>query len=221
MTSGVMVKYFKEGDKHYYEEGKLRFGSLEDYRSREDAELAARFTDSREGITQANISRLRGPGLSMHRSFVATVVDANVFCASKGPYDAEHHERMKNGDGNYSGNSELTNYCVIDLARFRYALNMLRPGNIIAVRPNPSFDEAEVTYGDRNASIADGWIGSLEGYHVAAQWRAVFTKPTYFATEREVRFVLRQFSSPSVRIARDAAYLQSDLLRESIVQFGP
>jgi hypothetical protein len=145
----------------------------------------------------------------------------DVFCASIGPYDAGHHSIMKNGDDTYDGNPELTNYCEIELDRFRFALNMLRPGNILALVPNPTFDDAEVSYQDRDVHIENDWIESLQRFQDEAKRRAVFNKPIYFAPEREVRFVLRSPYSPSVHLAGNAAFLQSDLLRRSIVRFGP
>ncbi|MEL7460515.1 MAG: hypothetical protein AAFX45_08435 [Pseudomonadota bacterium] len=122
-----LTKYFKPGDKRWYEDGTIRFGNLAEYRRAEEEQSLAARGDKNEGlnVTSNPIQPKGSPGSSdpverskwqawsarqqtfnqglppnyyVSRSVIHSKMNAWVFCASTGAYDPAHHDLMLNGD---------------------------------------------------------------------------------------------------------------------------
>ena len=153
----LITKYFDASEQwKNYSKGSFRFGTLRSYSSGEDGD-GDRFSDQTEGKAETHfgvagdsISNLElgntsirefvtfapaPPGTPLHDLWKEHSVpisyrshfDSNVFCASIGPYDPDHHRAMRFGveDSSepYRGNPELTGWAEINVDKFLQAIH--------------------------------------------------------------------------------------------------
>ena len=193
--------------------GSFWFGALRKYRGEETSVSdEVRFSDQSDGVLVQSVNlQCQGgtfelPGFEMNVAesgyinvntcFFKETIDAYVFCASKGPYDPEHHEKILHGaryknTERYSGNPSLTHYLEIDCLEILTAIDRLHKLNP-APRSSliPVTDGAPVVYCNKSMDNSN-----LNGANFIPRneqiWRAAYWKDPYYRIENEFRIILR------------------------------
>lgn len=144
-------------------------------------------------------------------------IDRNVFCVAAGPYDADTHRFIRDGDfaTGYAPNSEYTEYIEFDTVKLFNALQE-------AARQkyhDPKLSATKVVYGTREvertaaqfkAGITSEQIGPLLE-------RVQFLKPNKFTREREFRYCI-EMPYPIAKIdTKGMPEYVKELLRQSII----
>lgn len=253
----IITKYFNaKDDQRYYNTGSFRLGTLISYGSGEDGD-GDRFSDCTEGkatthfggagdktdnleIAGGSIESLVSippapPGTPLYDLWKEQSVlisyqsrfDANVFCASLGTYDPDHHRVMRFGvddpDRSYTGNPELTGWAEIDVGKFIRALGrwVMNNSEYSEIRSGKaSFLLAkEVAYEKKtqNRPIEDArHAGDFSEEMID---RLVFQKPKRFAPEREFRIAVSMH--PSQHTSKTTPiFPKSFALKRSIIRMG-
>ncbi|MDZ4395943.1 hypothetical protein [Cypionkella sp.] len=225
----IITKYFNaEKDQKFYNMGSFRLGTLISYGSGEEG-CGDRFSDVCEGkaktdygqagdkidnliIGGASIGSLVSvppapPGTPLYdlwKEKPAAIsyqsrFDANVFCASLGPYSPAQHRVMRFGhddpDEPYQGCPSLTGWAEIDVGKFIRALTRwvmkvseypkIRSGEEVGflMAKEVSYDKAAQKRPIEDARKADELTEEMID-------RAVFHKPKKYAPEREFRIAV-------------------------------
>ena len=241
-----VTKYFDPKYKGSYEEGSIRLGTLQEYRSIEDG--TGLFSDTGEG---ENIATVENSGYiaSMHipgggsisnvtiGSDVKSAVGIHyqpinewVFCSTFGVYNEEHHRQMVKGhsfdiDGQtyeYPENPNNTSYCVFDLAILIGAIkDCLLDEAEVGVKVGVSY--SLMNYGERGRfrTVQDYAKPQIEENFTAEDYKnVVFTKPPQFSVEKEFRIVARPLINEWAPDDAEAMFLKSGLIRASLLEMG-
>lgn len=246
----LVTKYFDDDARPFIERGSFRFGTLKKYRDEEGTATEFRLRDTGEGKSvtglfpkdgKIDFLPLPGGGAIINGSITngapgsipiayENVINDYVFCATDGVYSVEHHKIMRcgteNSDGEiYEGDENLKNFAVIDVHKFITALEALLPKSP-AWRTKLPMNEVlavlQVKYGER-----DQMKNVPSNYQISEEdasmdyLNSVFRKPTKYAPEREIRFLVRSNAPACIGDVTEPLDLQSKLLRRSIVKLGP
>ncbi|MVA81130.1 hypothetical protein GOZ89_17030 [Agrobacterium vitis] len=114
-------------------------------------------------------------------------VNYNIFCASKGLYNRERHQKLLNGVENYEKNPDITDYVIIKRDIFKRALQCMSD-HMFGV--DSHWISQHVKYGNRISQISSNEIGKFKYDGRRRLIDAAFTKPEKFSVEDEWRYVL-------------------------------
>ena len=251
-----IVKYFNPNENwRHYSAGSFKFGTLKGYR--ENELKGDRFSDSGEGtitrtygngegrINDLSIGNIKidelvlfSPGqagsqkqkIFNENSTGLTVThrfNCNVFCATFGSYDRDHHLKMLNGhlgrECCYLGNPALTSFAEIDLSKFLSAIRLwVVRDTIYETIRNEKVEfirHKHVKYESRTFLHP---LGDAHGASVLTPELLeilIFTKPTRYTTEQELRVALTLAPSNRIHLAEDV-FPKSDALKKSIIRMG-
>lgn len=253
----IITKYFNaEKDQKFYNLGAFRLGTLISYGSGEEGS-GDRFSDCCEGKSKTRygqagdrIDNLEIGGISiesavsippappgtpkydlwMKNSSLISYTwrfDANVFCASLGPYSPDQHHIMRFGhddaDEPYKGSPALTGWAEIDVEKFITALGRwvmqhsehprIRSGEEkFLVAQSVAYDKAAQKRPIDDARTADQFSEEMLE-------RAVFHKPKKYAPEREFRICVAMHPLHLISKTKPI-FPHSFALRDSIIRMG-
>lgn len=235
----LITKFFEPEDRHYFLNGSIKFGTLNEYRSAENRKYLGARIDEKEGFLEEEFivraidqeTKLYVSGafdISMTNSTFSgaavKIINEWVFCSSDGDYTSELHAGILYGRGTYKGNPALQDFCVFDLEKLIPALLVeLRGHREFEVRgPEPYLFSGCVNYGkspikrdvtgqNYNHSVV---IGSAENY-----LRTVYAKPEDYYLENEFRLLARIKAPKGAPLNAKAVCVQSQRIRDAIVRF--
>jgi hypothetical protein len=241
----VITKYFNSAKNlSDYQNGSFKLGTLEEYRQGELSNYnIGRMSDTEEGMLlrsfgrpDSEIEQLRMGGLTIQNclSFgtrqgltLTNELNDYVFCASQGPYEGEHHRRMRFGevDLGYTGNTDLDAFAVINLDLFREGIYewLLENGRNSQDRAcsKVGICDRKVTYGDRRSLHEIPASGVIESdVDESIYLQAVFTKPKRFEVENEYRLTAVCDEIGVLGVGAKPVYPKSEKLKRSIVRIG-
>ncbi|SMP32272.1 hypothetical protein [Shimia sagamensis] len=236
-----LIKFIKKDDLKFYRQGSFRVGTNIIYGQTEAARSEAasiRFTDKEEGLgkdiyldTHLNNQTIGGVEFQdvLIDGGVELVTSSNnlVFCASIGPYDKSHHEKMLHGcelpDGSYyPGDTDLTHYIVMDgskLIKALYHALKKHPTWTTDSPPRQSIFAKRVEYIGRVRTHKNVPTGHNSNTQESAEdrfWRINFCKPKQFRPEHEYRIVFRPKSPHPVPDEQDYVDVKSFGLKRVI-----
>ncbi|UWR23581.1 hypothetical protein [Sulfitobacter sp. S190] len=253
----IITKYFNaETQWKNYDSGSFRFGTLRGYASGEDGD-GERFSDDSEGtitthygkagdeikhleIGGLSIGNLRSippapegtPLYELWKEMAVPIAynqkfDANIFCASLGPYSVAHHRIMRYGSNElkvpYKGNEELTGWAEINVAKFVRATRawVMKNSAYPEIRNGsaPFLLERPVSYNKRVERRPINDAHAAGDFSEDTINRLVFQKPERFQPEREFRITVSshplQHTSKTVPM-----FPKSFALKRSIIRMG-
>lgn len=240
-----ITKYFKAEDLEYFKSGQIFLGTILEYAKpiqsfSEATASSARMKDRLEGTsrteihgsasTSENISvklpgiNISGANFSGNKKLITLDLKLNeyAFCTSVGRYSKSHHKIMLNGiEGQYSGNSELTNYVVFDNRELRDAI--VKVPNDSLQRDHfgktPMALGGYVAYEGRDSNfIVDS--GSIFDAKETVWANTVLCKPSDFWPEKEYRIIFRPDKTLGQSDSDDGILLKSKEIRSSMKSFG-
>lgn len=253
----IITKYFDAEEQwENYASGSFRFGTLRGYASGEGGD-GERFSDESEGtiithfgkpgdetkhlkiggvtIDQFSSIPPAPEGTPLYEIWKQTPslitynqkIDANIFCASLGPYNAAHHRIMRYGSNElevpYKGDFKLTGWAEIDLDKFVRATRawVMKNSEYAEIRngTEPFLLGRPVRYNkkDEHRPIHDAHTADDMSEHTID--RLVFQKPERFQPEREFRIAVS--SHPRAHTSKtEPIFPKSFALKRSIIRMG-
>jgi hypothetical protein len=181
--------------------GHFKIGSHAEYSGSEGTGLLSDNSEGDGGIAvTGNFLRFTGElaGNYFHNcTFVSTgddvitvhqKINCAIFCASRGPYDAQRHKAIVEGSASYPPNPDTTAFLILDAEKLLSALTMatdelLRQRTRWVFRP--------LIYSERLLKIPSSKFTGLPQASMAKRLvDQAFTKPARFKIEEEMRFVM-------------------------------
>lgn len=227
MTRRLITKFFEAGAQDSICSGIIRVGSFAHYLHADgmDAESGA-MSDGRESLTFNALDPPRGvpvTGMIAGHSLVNVTNTSNkplfidvsqyneafAFCATFGAYSTDMHRQMMQETSEYKGNPKYTH-------AIQYDLDILLA---ILTSQGINHEHAKVTYDDK--IIVTRELGPLFNVPDPRSFesirKTIFTKPTRFHIERELRVVLYLDPPPRGKETRDLRGFKDAIYKEVIV----
>lgn len=197
----LVTKYCRPQDREFMLSGSFKIGTHRGYSAGEGTGL---LSDTSEGMgatevsgdlvnwsgmigtnTFINCSSIGNKGKSF---VIQESINANIFCASGGDYNARRHSLLLAGEDGYAANPDLTAFIVFDAPLFKQALQLLSD---TLFGGEHQWVDRPVTYGLRVREIPSGLFIGIPPTAMARRLiEQAFLKPPQFALEQEHRFVL-------------------------------
>lgn len=211
-----ITKYVNQEYFNATKNGHLKFGTLDEYRNQENG-YENRFTDNAEGISELNVpckgntrnlsfvlggwgvqnvSVIGNPNRNHMIASIINIIDANVFCASVGKYNPNHHRIIKG-----KGNNTLTHYVSFELSKFIYACERLcKCMNAYSLTVNPViYQSRDVEILPKDLSMNDPYNDS--NFQINLFKKMLFHKPQKFSHENEIRVVIVPLKNKNDKIS--------------------
>lgn len=210
--------------------GKFQLGTLKGYResesSDEDKQTSFLLSDKEEGISSQDVlgnhfvREMRLPnGIFIKDSFFgyagkatirySNVSDGYVFCASKGRYSKSRHEKILDGDSNYTAYVELNLELLLKALHDAFCSKLKLHSGVIVIGD-------DVVYEDRGITVSLLELSS--GCQTdAAGHRSLFYKPPRFSHEEEVRLAFLDNQRKLIEPNSNHLLLESQALAKSII----
>lgn len=217
----------------YYDQERIKFGTLKNYRSTENADLGARI-DPDEGISTKTYN-YKNPGHTNHAQFGGIditqssnitiknltsklAINAWVYCASDGVYSIDQHRGIlypsRNG---YDGNKTLLAYVTLDIEIFLSLLVSLSEQS--SQWELVDFGKVDYTKNHETLNITGDYV--LSQTNTTEQQAAIFKKPKKFAPENEIRIIASRKGKKLLDDDEKDLFLHVPGLKRCIVDFGP
>ncbi len=226
-----ITKYVNKEAINHVCKGSFQIGTSKYYRGMEDGDGGnqALSIDQHEGsvittVADAN-SRVDLPefGLINIQSYncgtgltVEDVYNGWLFCATGFRYDSVHHKAMQHGIGNYLGNSDNTEFVVLDTDIFFPALYREAAERYTAIK---AMVVDVVRYGEKELFVPTDEFAGAVTLHAYRALTESFIKPVYFEPEHEIRAVFLTDPSFDFEKVTDPFFrIRSDELKLAIVQ---